>query len=68
MHHNWPESWPIQVSAGCQNCVISFFPDGKVQAAVLIGSGYNYAAEIGKVSTPGAILKILNYHDISCNW
>lgn len=46
---------------------VSCFSDGKVQAAVLIGSGYDYAAEVEKVSRP-AILKLLNYHYISCSW
>lgn len=41
--------------------------DGKVQAAVLIGSGYDYAAEIEKISRH-SILKILNFHYINCSW
>lgn len=41
--------------------------DGKVQAAVLIGSGYDYAAELEKISRP-AVLRILNFHYINCSW
>ncbi|KAL3145075.1 hypothetical protein ABBQ32_013084 [Trebouxia sp. C0010 RCD-2024] len=41
--------------------------DGRVQGAVLIGSGYDYAAEIAKISRP-AILRLLNFHYINCSW
>jgi len=41
--------------------------DGKVQGAVLIGSGYDYKAEIEKISRP-AILRLLNFHFINCTW
>lgn len=41
--------------------------DGKVQGGVLIGSGYDYSAEIAKISRP-AILRILNFHFINCSW
>lgn len=41
--------------------------DGKVQGAMLIGSGYDYKAEIEKISRP-AILRLLNFHFINCTW
>ena len=41
--------------------------DGRVQGAVLIGSGYDYSSEIAKISRP-AILRILNFHFINCTW
>lgn len=41
--------------------------DGKVQGAVLIGSGYDYNFEIEKISRP-AILRLLNFHFINCTW
>ncbi len=41
--------------------------DGKVQGAVLIGSGYDYRAEIAKISRP-AMLRLLNFHFIETSW
>ncbi len=45
----------------------SILADGKVQGAVLIGSGYDYNFEIEKISRP-AILRLLNFHFINCTW
>ena len=41
--------------------------DGKVQGAVLIGSGYDYSAEVAKISRP-SMLRIINFHYINCSW
>ena len=48
-------------------CNHAFLADGKVQGAVLIGSGYDYNFEIEKISRP-AILRLLNFHFINCTW
>ena len=64
-------SAPSVTTVFCQTTLClqnhAFVADGKVQGAVLIGSGYDYNFEIEKISRP-AILRLLNFHFINCTW